>query len=116
MKNVLSKLQLFVFIFALSACANLTSERLVYDQQGTRVGIQWILPCIGHRLLHSIVIQRSLVLTRYASCLGTLHVSGWSGTIVGVFARPRPIPLFKEEELTCDFRPIGDGAAPGRFG
>jgi len=31
--------------------------------------------------------------------LGVLHVTGWSGTLVGMIATPRPIPLFKEEEM-----------------
>jgi hypothetical protein len=33
------------------------------------------------------------------SLLGAIEVSGWSGTIVGIFENPRPVPLLTEEEL-----------------
>lgn len=98
-KNVLSKLPLLVFIFAVSACSSLTSERLVYDQQGIRVGIQPD-PTVYRSsppVLNSHPAQFSPDEVRVL--LGILHVSGWSGTIVGIFAPPRPIPLFKEEEI-----------------
>jgi hypothetical protein len=98
-KNVLSNLPLLVFIFALSACASLTSERLVYDQQGIRVGIQ-VDPAVYRSsppALNSHPAQFSPDEVRVI--LGTLHVSGWSGTIVGIISPPRPIPLFKEEEI-----------------
>jgi hypothetical protein len=99
MKNVLSKLELLVFLFALSACASLTSERLVYDQQGTRVGIQ-VDPTVYRSsppALNSHPAQFSPDEVRVM--LGAVHVTGWSGTLVGVFASPRPIPLFNEEEM-----------------
>jgi hypothetical protein len=101
MKNVLSKLLLPVFMFALSACANLTSERLVYDQQGTRVGIQ-VDPTVYRSsppALNSHPAQFSP--DEVHVMLGAVHVTGWSGTLVGIFASPRPIPLFKEEEMSA---------------
>lgn len=103
---MLSKLQLPLLIFALSACANLTSERLVYDQQGIRVGIQ-ADPTVYRSsppALNSHPAQWSPDEVRVM--LGALHVSGWSGTLVGIFASPRPILLFKEEELTAISGPL----------
>ena len=99
--SVLSKLHLLVLILALSACASLTSERLVYDQQGTRVGIQ-VDPTVYRSsppALNSHPVQFSPDDMRVM--VGALHVTGWSGTLIGVFASPRPIPLFKEEEMSA---------------
>jgi hypothetical protein len=83
----------------LSACSALSTEQVVYDQQGFRVGIE---------LDPTIKRSREPVQNDHPAkfspeelqfLLGMIEVSGWSGTLVGVFAPPRPVPLMKEEEL-----------------
>lgn len=86
-------------VLALSACSGLSTEQVVYDQQGFRVGIE-LDPTIKRS--HEPVQNdhpAKFSPEELQSLLGMVEVSGWSGTLVGVFAPPRPVPLMKEEEL-----------------
>lgn len=94
------RFQLSVILLGLSACAGLTGERLVYDQQGIQVGIQSD-PSVSRstppaRNSHPATLSPD----EMHLMLGSLQVSGWSGTLVGLIESPRPIPLFKEGELS----------------
>ena len=86
-------------VLGLSACAEITGERVVYDQQGLQVGIQ-----------SDPTISRSSPPTRNSHpatlspnelrlLLGSLQISGWSGTLVGLIQNPQPIPLLGADEL-----------------
>jgi hypothetical protein len=84
----------------LSACAGITGERIVYDQQGVQVGIQSD-PTISRssppaRNSHPATVPPN----ELRLLLRTLQISGWSGTLVGLIENPQPIPLFGEDELT----------------
>jgi hypothetical protein len=86
-------------VLGLSACGALSTEQVVYDQQGIRVGIQ-LDPTIK-RAREPVQNDHPAKLSpaELQSLLGMIEVSGWSGTLVGILAPPRPVPLFKEEEL-----------------
>ena len=86
-------------VLTLVACSGLSTEQMVYDQQGYRVGIE-LDPSIkrSHEPVqndHPVKFSPE----ELQFLLGMIEVSGWSGTLVGVFAPPRPVPLMKEEEL-----------------
>lgn len=86
-------------VLGLSACGALSTEQVVYDQQGIRVGIQ-LDPTIK-RAREAVQNDHPAKLSpaELQSLLGMIEVSGWSGTLVGILAPPRPVPLFKQEEL-----------------
>lgn len=100
---------------ALSACQTFGHERVLYDQQGVRIGLQpdpsvsRSSPPASNAHPAQLTTQEMLVL------LGAIRVSGWSGTIVGLFGAPRAIPLFDEGDLRVVAAPITEAfreAAP----
>ena len=90
----------------LSACAGLTGERIMYDQQGIRVSIEpdrsvsrSTPPALNS---HPATLSRDDIQT----LLKSVHISGWSGTILGAIQNPQPIPLLKKEELNAIADPL----------
>lgn len=86
-------------LFGLSACAGLTGERIVYDQQGIEVGIQSD-PTISRsnppaRNSHPATLSK----TELRLLMGSLQISGWSGTIMGLVQSPRPVPLLSTDQM-----------------
>lgn len=88
----------------LTACA--APDRLLYDQQDIRIGIQ-----------HDPTVSRStqawrnshpaqLTSEQVQLLLGSLRVSGWSGSLMGFLVTPTPIPVFKQDELRAIAGPI----------
>ena len=94
-----------------SACAGPMREREVFAERGIRVGIQHD-PTID-RMTPPALNSHSARLTpeEVRSLLGSLQVSGYSGTLMGLIATPRPSPLFKDEELQLLAAPIADALA-----
>jgi hypothetical protein len=92
-------LYVFISLVSLSGCGTLPQEHLLYDQQGVRVGIQTD-PTIGRgsptRNSHPARISPQDL----RQLLSALQVSGWSGTVVGLFESPRPVALFDDAELS----------------
>ncbi|MCX5720637.1 MAG: hypothetical protein NT179_01225 [Nitrospirae bacterium] len=83
----------------LSGCAEMTGERVLYDQQGVQVGIQ-ADPTISRstppaRNNHPATLSPN----ELRLLLGSLQISGWSGTIVGLVQNPQPIPFLSPDEL-----------------
>lgn len=105
-----------VAFLSLCGCGTLPSTQVIYDRQGIRVGIETD-PSISRgapaiRNSHPVTITFQEV----RQLLGTLQVSGWSGTVVGLFESPRPIPLFEAGELAELSRPASlafQQAGPG---
>lgn len=86
-------------VLELSACAGMTGERVVYDQQGAQVEIQSD-PTISRssppaRNSHPATVSPN----ELRLLLGSLQISGWSGTLVGLVQNPQPIPLLGANEL-----------------
>lgn len=85
---------------AISGCGLLHPERLVYDQQGMRIGLEPD-PTVA-RSGNQIVNDHPAALTseEIQSLLHVIYVSGWSGTLLGMVETPRPVPLFTERQLS----------------
>ncbi len=85
----------------LSSCGLVsTAERIVYDQQGIRIGLEpdpTLSSSLPSTLNHH---PAGLSTSELEALLQTIQVSGWSGTIVGMLSPPRPVPLFSPKELT----------------
>ena len=88
-----------IVVLGLSACGALSTEQIVYDHQGFRVGIE-LDPTIK-RSRESVQNDHPAKFSpaELQAVLGMIEVSGWSGTLVGILAPPRPVPLLKEEDL-----------------
>ncbi len=93
-------------LLGISACTGLNHERLVYDEGGIQIGIQQDLSTDDSK--PSAVNSHPAQLTpqEIRALLGSLTVRGWSGTIVGIFKTPQPIPMITEEELPLVAPPI----------
>ena len=87
---------LVVVLSILSACA---TGRLVYDQEDVRIGIETD-PSVT-RSEHAVANFHPAQISPddIKTLLGVIRVSGWSGTIAGIFETPRPVPLLTEAQL-----------------
>src|SRR6185312_5632927 len=78
-----------LIIAALSACS---TGRMVYDQHDVRIGIETD-PSVG-RAQQPVANAHPAQLTKeeVKTLLGMVRITAWSGTILGIFAPPQPIP------------------------
>ncbi|MCI1278773.1 MAG: vacuolar protein sorting family 37 protein [Nitrospira sp.] len=92
----------------LAGCQLFDNQRLLFDERGVRIGIEND-PSV-HRASPPTLNEHPGHLTpeEIQALLGAVRVSGWSGTVVGWFDQPRPIPLFDEADLQTIARPIAD--------
>lgn len=94
-------ISLIIAIGDLSGCVLFNHERLVYDREGIRIGLE---------ADPSISWSNAPVLNKHPAdltskdldlLLQTIQVSGYSGTIVGLITKPQPAPLFTPKELSA---------------
>jgi FtsZ-binding cell division protein ZapB len=85
----------------LTACGTISQQRLLYQASGIQVGImtdistdEQAVPPVrnGH--------PANLTPQEIRTLLGSLEVSGWSGTLVGLISAPQPKPVFTWAELS----------------
>ena len=112
--TTLRALSLTVLVTALSSCALLPNHRVTYKQDDAQIGIEDD-PTISAKQSEPRNMQPShLSVEQVQSLLNVLQVSGWSGTLMGVFVAPPPIPLLTKEELQTYSRPITDALKEAR--
>ncbi len=83
----------------ISACSFFNHGRSVYDQGGIRIGVE---PDPSVRRSGQAVINKhpiDISPKEIESRLQVLWVSGYSGTLMGMLAKPEPVPLFTSQEL-----------------
>lgn len=87
-------------LVALSACGVFNGGRLIYDQEGVRIGVEND-PSVS-RSSQPVLNSHPADLSpkELESLLQVLQVSGYSGTLVSLFANSQPIPLFNPKELS----------------
>ena len=90
------------------ACHSLGSDRLIYNEQGIRVGIE-ADPTVSRSAppganAHPANIDPQEV----RAFLELFQVSGWSGTLVGFLDPPRPFSLFDNADLHAVTMPIAE--------
>ena len=92
----------------LTGCQFFDHQRLTFNERGVRVGIEPD-PSV-HRSSPAALNEHPGHLTpqEIQALLGAVRVSGWSGTVIGWFDQPRPIPLFDEADLQAIAKPIAD--------
>jgi hypothetical protein len=96
-----------LFCLLLTACALTSQQRVLYESGGIQVGIETDLstnehatPPVKNRHPADCTPQEIRTL------VGSLEVSGWSGTVIGVFSTPQPRPVFTQAELALLAEPL----------
>lgn len=95
------------FLLALIGCGATSHQRVLYQASGMQVGIVTDLSTNDHAT--SPVRNRhpaDLTPKEIRSLIGSLEVSGWSGTMIGLFSTPQPKPVFTEAELVLLAEPL----------
>jgi hypothetical protein len=86
-------------MLAFPNCSGFITQEVIYDQASTRIGIE---PDPTVKRAPTPVQNdhpAKLSAAQIESLLGMIEVSGWSGTLVGIIAPPRPVPLFSDQDL-----------------
>lgn len=96
------------WLLMLTACGASLQQRVLYEASGIQVGLITDLstndqasPPVRNRHPADLTPQD------IRSLLGSLEVSGGSGTIIGLFTSPQPRPVFTESELAALAEPLG---------
>ncbi|WP_447972169.1 hypothetical protein [Nitrospira sp. Kam-Ns4a] len=91
----------------LAACAALFHhEQVTYEQGGIRIGIESDLSTRRATPHAPNAHPARLTAVQVRHLLGLLEVSGYSGTLMGLFVAPPKRPVFTEEELGAMAEPI----------
>ena len=83
-------------VLALCACS---TGRMVYDQQDVRIGIESDPSVRRAKQPVANAHPAQLTTEEIKTLLGVLRISAWSGTILGTFAPPQPVPLLTDAQL-----------------
>jgi hypothetical protein len=86
-------------LLVLIGCGTTSQQRILYEASGIQIGIMTDLSTNDDG--SSPVRNRhpaDLTPREIRSLIGSLEVSGWSGTILGLLTAPQPKPLFTEAE------------------
>lgn len=94
-------------LLVLTACGASLQQRVLYEASGIQVGLITDLSTNEHaappvRNRH----PADLTPKEIRSLVGSLEVSGWSGTMIGLFSTPQPRPVFTEAELVALAEPL----------
>jgi hypothetical protein len=91
-----------------TSCALLPNHRITYHQDDAELGIEDD-PTISAKRLDVRNAQPShLTVDEVKSLLNVIQVSGWSGTLMGIFVSPPPLPLLSQEEVEKYSSPVAD--------
>ncbi len=87
-------------VISVSACSLFSHGRLVYDRERIQIGVQ-ADPSVS-RFSQSVLNNHPINLTpkEIESLLRVIQVSGYSGTLGGLIAKPQPVSLFTPQELS----------------
>jgi hypothetical protein len=96
-----------VCLLPLSGCGLFSHQRIVYDSSGIQVGIISDLSTNEHAS-PPVVNRHPAELTprEIRSLIGSLEVSGWSGTVIGLFSTPQARQVFTEPEMVLLADPL----------
>ena len=95
-------------VAGMSACSLIPNHRVTYKQDDARIGVEDDPTTSAKQTDIRNTHPASLTVEQVRSLLGVVQVSGWSGTLMGVFVAPPPMPLLSEDELKKYASPITD--------
>ena len=97
----------FTFTLAvLSGCALLPNHRITYHQDDAEIGIEDDPTIPTKRVDIRNAQPAHLSVDEVKSLLSVIQLSGWSGTLMGIFVSPTPVPLLSQEEIEKYSTPI----------
>jgi hypothetical protein len=99
-------LSLIFTIGNLFGCALMDHGRSVYDREGIRIGIEAdpsVRPSSQGEVNNH---PMDITPTELELLLQVIQVSGYSGTLVGMFTKSEPVPLFTPKELSVITGPL----------
>jgi hypothetical protein len=94
-------------LLVLTACGLTSQQRVLYESSGIQVGIMTDLSTDEHAS-PPVMNRHPVEFTprEIRSLIGSLAVSGYSGTVLGLFTNPQPKPLFTEAEILLLAEPL----------
>ena len=95
-----------LLILALSACA--TGQRMTYDQDDVRIGLETDPSVTRSKQPVANAHPAQVTSEEIKILLDVVRVSGWSGTVAGIFETPRPVPLLTEAQLNSHVAHISE--------
>lgn len=101
-------LALGVALAATPACSLLPNHRVMYNQNDAQIGVEDDPTIPGKQTEIRNAQPAQLSVEQLRSLLHVVEVSGWSGTLMGVFVAPPPLPLLTAEELQTYSSPLTD--------
>ena len=97
-----------VSLFSLSSCVVGYHQEVTYQDHGIQIGIETDRPTMGPSSQTTNDHPARLTPEEVRILLGSILVSGYSGTIVGMFKDPPKIPVFSDTELNLISAPLAD--------
>ena len=92
-------LLLTLTLAVMTSCALLPKHLIIYNQDDAQIGIEDD-PTISVKQTDVRNAHPShLTVDEVKSLLNVIQVSGWSGTLMGIFISPTPVPLLSPEEI-----------------
>jgi hypothetical protein len=101
-------LSLSLMLAGMSSCAWLPNHQVTYNQDDAQVGIEDDPSISVKQTDVRNAHPAQLTVEQVRSLLRVIHLSGYSGTLMGIFVAPEPIPLLSQEELQQYSGPLTD--------
>jgi hypothetical protein len=95
----------------MSGCTLLPNHRVMFDHDDAQIGIEDDPTISAKQGEVRNAGPSHLTTDQVKSLLSVIQVSGWSGTLMGIFVAPPPLPLLSQEELQKYSHPIADALA-----
>ena len=100
----------WVLLFS-TMCACATGQRMTYDQNDVRIGVEPDPSVTRSKQPVANAHPAQVTSEELKTLLGVVRVSGWSGTLAGIFETPRPVPLLTDAQLNSHVAHISDAFA-----
>lgn len=104
----LSYLSFSLALAEITSCALLPNHRVTYNQDDARVGIEDDPTISAKQTDVRNAHPAELTVEQMRSLLAMIQVSGFSGTLIGIFVSPQPMAFLSQEELQKYSPPITD--------
>jgi hypothetical protein len=106
--TALYSLSLCFALVGITSCALLPNHRVTYNQDGAQIGIEDDPTISAKQPEVRNAHPAELTVEQVQSLLSMIQVSGFSGTLVGIFVSPQPMALLSQEELQKYSQPVTD--------
>lgn len=101
-------LLLTLTLAGITSCALLPNHRVTFNQDDAQIGIEDDPTISAKQTDVQNAHPAQLSVEQVRSLLSVIQVSGWSGTLMGIFVSPPPFPLLSPEELQKYSSPVAD--------